>query len=139
LRCYETKYAKAGSRSTNSVEDWGKNLEEYDSESRNASGEEETKKPNMPQWLTGIAALAGVLISVLSLVVTTIVTTKSTLEILAPRDMVDIPGKSCRVEWVATRKRFWLGEVPEVLRARVLVTKEGDPNYRPILPTRIPA
>jgi hypothetical protein len=84
----------------------------------------------MPQWLTGIAALAGVLILVLSLVITTIGTTKGTLEILAPKDMVDIPGKSCRVEWVATGKRFWLGEVPEVLRARVLVTKEGDPNYR---------
>ena len=58
----------------------------------------------MPQWLTGIAALAGVLISLLSLVITTIGTTKSTLEILAPRDMADIPGKSCRVEWVVTRR-----------------------------------
>ena len=99
-------------------------LKEYDSEHRNAAGEVQ-KKPSLGQSLTpwfpalpGIAALLGLFLTALP-------TQKSTLQILAPKDVADIPGNSCSVTWAVTRNTILHGQTSETPKGRVLVAQEG--------------
>jgi hypothetical protein len=107
------------------------NLKEYDAERRNAAGEVQTKPPswavsNVPLIVSVIScgvALAAVFVPILA-------AQKTSLEILAPKEAAEIPGRSCRLEWAVTRKTVWHGETSETPAANVLVTKEGDPSFR---------
>ena len=105
-------------------------LEEYEAENRNAAGEEQKKPSKIGTWMPLISGVPGFVLAVLALLATTLPKQTSSLEILAPKDATEIHGKACRVEWAVTRKTLLHGETTETPRAEVLVTKEGDPDYR---------
>jgi len=105
-------------------------LEEYDAENRNAAGEVQVKPSRIGTWMPLIAGLPGFLVAILALFVSTGPKQGSTIVIQAPRDGSEIQGTSQSVEWSATRKTFFHGDLPEKLNAEVLVTKVGDADYK---------
>ncbi|HEY4962088.1 MAG TPA: hypothetical protein VII29_14605 [Terriglobales bacterium] len=105
-------------------------LEEFEAENRNAAGEEQKSPSRIGTWMPLISGVPGFVLAALALLASTLPKQTSTLEIGLPRDASEISGRSCRVEWTVTRKTILHGETWETPRAEVLVTKEGDPDYR---------
>ncbi len=112
-------------------------LKEYEAETRNAAGEEQ-KKPsllaNAQSMVTTLGALLAILISAATFWITNAQLSKTTLDLIAPKDGLEIPGRSCPVTWSVTRKTLRHGESTDAPPAHLTVTKEGDPSYKNDLP-----